>query len=274
MTRITIIAFGTRGDAQPAIALGKGLQAAEGRVRVLASANFQEWIAAHGLEPAVASVDIQAMMESEGGQEWVEHGHNPLAQTRIMKRLFDESGWTMMLDAWRASQDADLLLSSFTSDAFAVSIAEKLGIRHASMVGQPTLVATRNGRSLPNAPLSNRTSIINYIFGKLLIEPYPWQMLGEMSNRFRREVLDLPPQRRAQAPAHAHGLQFPRRAPLRRPAVLGSAHARPRRWSGSRPAPQIDRCQAGGCNQNGRCFPHHAAARPRPGRQDRAGGWS
>lgn len=40
MARITIIAFGTRGDAQPAIALGKGLQAA-----------------GHGLKTAVALIN-------------------------------------------------------------------------------------------------------------------------------------------------------------------------------------------------------------------------
>jgi len=198
MTRITIIGFGTRGDAQPAIAVGKGLQAAGHEVRVLASANFQEWIAGHGLEPVATTVDVQAMMESEGGQEWVERGHNPLVQTRIMKRLFASRGWDLMMDAWQASQDAGLLISSFTSDAFAVSIAEKLGIPQASLVTQPALIATRNGRVLPNAPLPNRTSLLNYLFARLLIEPYGWQMVGEITNRFRQEVLGLPPQSRAE----------------------------------------------------------------------------
>jgi len=196
MANITIIGHGTRGDAQPAIAVGKGLQAAGHEVRLLASANFEAWIAEHGLEPAVTSVDVQALMESEGGQEWVERGHNPVVQTRIMKRLFEQFGRDLMMDAWRASQHADLIISSFTSDAFAVSIAEKLEIPQASMVGQPALVATRDGRALPNAPLPKRISIVNYLFGKLLIEPYGWQMVGEITNRFRQEVLGLPPQSR------------------------------------------------------------------------------
>ena len=84
MSRITLIAQGTRGDAQPAVALGKALQAQGHRVRVLASANFAAWIAAHGLEAAVSTVDIQALMLSSGGQEWVESGHNPLAEVRAM----------------------------------------------------------------------------------------------------------------------------------------------------------------------------------------------
>lgn len=198
MSRITIIAFGTRGDAQPAVAVGRALQAGGHRVRLLVGANFASWVAGFGLETAVATVDIQAMMESAGGQEWVERGSNPLAQARIMKRLFDETGWQMIADAWEASRDADLLMSSFTSDAYAVSIAEKRGIPQVSMLPQPALFATRNGRCIPNAPLPNRTSRVNALFSKLFIESYSWQMVGKMTNRFRQEVLGLPPQSRAQ----------------------------------------------------------------------------
>jgi sterol 3beta-glucosyltransferase len=198
MARITIIALGTRGDAQPAIALGKGLQAAGHAVRLLASASFKGWIESHGLEAAVAETDVQAMMASEGGQAWVERGVNPLAQTRIMQRLLAASGWQMMVDAWEASQDTDLLISSFTSDVFAISIAEKLGIRQASMVGQPALVATRDGRAVPSAPLPERISIVNYWFGKLFLENFPWLLLGKLNNRLRQEVLGLPRQSRAE----------------------------------------------------------------------------
>lgn len=198
MSRITIIAFGTRGDAQPAVAVGRALQASGHRVRLLVGANFADWVTGFGLETAVATVDIQAMMESAGGQEWVERGSNPLAQARIMQRLFAETGWQMMSDAWEASQDADLLVSSFTSDAYAVSLAEKRCIPLVSMLPQPALFATRNGRCIPNAPLPNRSSLINYVFSKLFIEAYPWQMTGALANRFRREVLGLPPQTRAE----------------------------------------------------------------------------
>jgi sterol 3beta-glucosyltransferase len=198
MARITIIAFGTRGDAQPAIAVGKGLRAAGHTVQLLASANFKGWIESHGLEAAVAETDVQALMATEGGHAWVERGVNPLAQMRIMQRLLAESGWQMMVDAWQASQDGDLLISSFTSDVFAISIAEKLGIRQASMVGQPALVATRDGRAVLVAPLPDRISIVNYWFGKLFVETFPWMLLGKLNNRFRQQVFGLPRQSRAE----------------------------------------------------------------------------
>lgn len=219
MKRITIIASGTRGDVQPAIALGKALQAGGYQVKLVASPNFRGWIEAHGLTAAPAQVNVQAVMESEGGREWVERGHNPLVQMRVMKKLLDKFGWQLIMEGWEACQGADAIISSFTSDAFAVSIAEKLGVPHFSMSLQPTMIATRDGRCLPNAPFPNRVSRINEWFGKLLIEPFSWQLYGVHTNRFRQEI-GLPPQsnqeniaaRRRMIVLHAvsrHVLPFP-----------------------------------------------------------------
>ena len=194
MARITLIAFGTRGDAQPAIALGKGLRANGHQVKVLASAHFKHWVESHGLEAAVTDINIQAIMESEGGQDWVERGHNRLIQLRIMRRLLLQSGLQMAQDAWEACQGAEVIISSFTSDIYAVSIAEKLGARHVSAPLQPTLMSTRDGNVLLNAPVPNRVSLVNYIFGKILIEPAAWRLYGDLTNQFRQEILKLPPQ--------------------------------------------------------------------------------
>jgi len=188
MKRIVIIASGTRGDVQPAIALGKTLQTVGYQVRIWASSNFRSWIEGYGLEAATSQVNIQELMESEGGKEWVERGHNRLVQIRVMKKLLDKFGWQLVKEAWEACQDADAVISSFTSDAFAVTIAEKLGIPHFSMPLQPTLIATRDGRSMPNVPLPNRVSWINGWFSRLMIEPFPWQLYGAYTNRLRQEI--------------------------------------------------------------------------------------
>ncbi len=190
--RITIIAYGTRGDVQPAIALGKALTTRGHVVRVLAGATFHDWIRAHGLEPGQTGVDIQKIMESEGGVAWVEEGHNPLRQVQLMKALLDQSGWPQAWDAWLAAQDADLLISGFTSDVYATAIAEKLGIRHVRMLLQPTFT-TRDGRALLSAPFPTRRSHVNHWFAKTIMEPFPWRLLGEITTRLRRE-LSLPAQ--------------------------------------------------------------------------------
>jgi sterol 3beta-glucosyltransferase len=104
--RITVIASGTSGDVQPAIALGKALRSAGYRVRILASTGFRAWIERHGLEAAPSEVDIQALMASEGGQAWVERGHDQIAQQRLMCQLLERIGSRLVREAWHAIEDA------------------------------------------------------------------------------------------------------------------------------------------------------------------------
>ncbi|HSM57891.1 MAG TPA: glycosyltransferase [Candidatus Sulfomarinibacteraceae bacterium] len=192
MSLIAIIAYGTRGDVQPAIALGKTLHGRGHRVRLVASGNFKAWIESHGLEAAASDVDIQQLMQTGLGQEWVMRGTNPLAQVRVMHRLLTRHGDRMARDAWDGCCDAEVVISSFTSDVLAVSIAEKLGAPHVSMPPQPVMIATRDGRAVPNAPLPNRVSILNYLFSRFFLQPFPWLLLGKANNRMRQELLGLP----------------------------------------------------------------------------------
>lgn len=191
--KITIIAVGTRGDVQPAIALGQALKQRGHTVRLAASADFCDWIEQYGLETAESTVNIQQLMESEGGVAWVERGYNPVVQIRLMKKLLDQYGWAMAWDAWQACQGAEAIISSFTSDTYVTAIAEKLSIPQMSMLLQPAVIATRDGRSIFNTPLPNRLSLFNRWFSRAFIEPAPWQMLGEVATRLRQE-LKLPPQ--------------------------------------------------------------------------------
>jgi Glycosyltransferase family 28 N-terminal domain len=157
--KLAMIAFGTRGDVQPAVALGKALKAEGHSVLILAGVNFKDWIEGHGLEAVASTIDIQSVMESDLGRDWIEKGGNPLTQMRLIKRLTDETGWETMTDAWSACRDADAIFSSFTSDIYAVSIAEKLGVRHTSVPLQPVLFPTRSGAATINAPMPDRGTL-------------------------------------------------------------------------------------------------------------------
>ncbi|MCC7263730.1 MAG: glycosyltransferase family 1 protein, partial [Candidatus Latescibacteria bacterium] len=106
----------------------------------------------------------------------------------------NQHGLAMMRDAWHACQDTEVIFSSFTSDVFAASIAERLRARHISTPLLPALVATRSGLATQQAPFPNRQSLVNYLFGKWLVEPLGWRLMGAINNQFRREVLGLPPQ--------------------------------------------------------------------------------
>jgi UDP:flavonoid glycosyltransferase YjiC (YdhE family) len=58
--RVVVVAPGSRGDVQPYVALGKGLQAAGMPVRVVTTHDHEELVVSHGLEywpiPMVISV--------------------------------------------------------------------------------------------------------------------------------------------------------------------------------------------------------------------------
>ena len=193
MTRITLIASGTRGDVQPSLAVGIGLRDAGYRVRILAGSSFRGWIEGHGLEAAPSRVDMQAVMASPAGRAWVQSGHKPMQQQKLMRQIVDEVGGDLIRDAAEAASDADLLLSGFTSDAYALAIGDHRGIPVASLPLQPTMLATRDGRAMSVAPLANRVSRLNAWFGKLILEPLAWRMYGDAVNRFRGE-LGLPTQ--------------------------------------------------------------------------------
>jgi len=191
---IAILAIGTRGDAQPALALGKALAARGHRVRMLVGANFTRWVEGHGLEAAASKLDMQAIMEGESGRDWVEKGNSPFAQMRALQRLIDETGWDMLSDTYEACRGAQVVISSFTSYIEAASIADKLGLSHICALLQPAMVATRSGSAVFHAPFPHRESVFNHLFSKAFIEPSNWRLRGAIVNRFRKEVLGLAPQ--------------------------------------------------------------------------------
>lgn len=195
--RIAAIAFGTRGDVQPALALGRALQARGHDVRVVVSADFADDVRAAGLEATAAAVDFRRALTTRRGHEIIESGNGAgmLTLVRTMKRLFELNGPIMMESVLRACRDAEAVISSYTSDVYTISVAQKLGIRHISTTLQPAPVATRSGAATPSSRLVGE-SVMNLAFHKALIEPFAWRLMSGTTNEFRRDVLRLPEQSR------------------------------------------------------------------------------
>jgi sterol 3beta-glucosyltransferase len=200
--RIAAIAFGTRGDVQPALALGRALQARGHRIRIVVSADFADDVRAAGLEVTAAAVDIQKAMTARRGLDVVEMGNGAglLTLGRTMKRLFALSGPMMMESVYEACKelDAEAVIGSFTSDVYAMSVAQKLDIQHISTTLQPAPIATRSGPATPSAPVPGGDSVLNLAFHKAMIEPFAWRLMNGPTNEFRRELLGLPAQKRRQ----------------------------------------------------------------------------
>jgi len=67
--RTTILVFGTRGEVQPLIALGRGLQAAGHTVTLVTQADFYDFVTEHGLLCVPIHFDLrqlEKMRSAEG----------------------------------------------------------------------------------------------------------------------------------------------------------------------------------------------------------------
>jgi sterol 3beta-glucosyltransferase len=206
--RITMAALGTRGDVQPMIALGKGLQAAGHTIRVIAGENFANWVQSYGFE-FIGTVDMEALMTSENGVAWSQGSDNPRQQLRHMKNLLNEYGEGMVQSVYRSCQDADLLMSGFVSDSLVQAMSEKYGIPQISAMLQPYR-PTRSGAASMVPIIKRGSSILNLWFG-YFIERQLWSVSSDITNHLRTDLLGLP----------AHNASSYARALHRIPAIQG-----------------------------------------------------
>jgi sterol 3beta-glucosyltransferase len=123
--RLVIIAMGSRGDVQPYIALGKGLQAAGHSVRLLTHENFEPLVNSYGLEFWPARGNVQAIMESPQLRELLEKG-NFLAITAYTSKASKKAAIDWAEDGLAACQGRELIIVGVGGLFVALALAEKL----------------------------------------------------------------------------------------------------------------------------------------------------
>ncbi|WP_433246372.1 glycosyltransferase [Streptosporangium sp. CA-135522] len=216
--RIAILAFGSRGDTQPCVALGVGFAARGHRVTVVAAARYGGLVAEAGLALAPISVDPLKIMESEEGQAWLRSG--PAGFVRGFRRIVEPLAERLVTEVDAACADADLVLSPALG-GFGHHLSERYGMPYALLHFQPSEPTA----AFPNPLVPLRT------LGRLgnrasyaLVEGLSWLLLGRMVNRLRSRVFTLGPLR---------GSPFRQARADRVPVLCGvssSVVARPADW--------------------------------------------
>lgn len=181
---ITILAIGSRGDVQPAVALGVGLQQAGYSVRIGSYAQFADLVAEYGLAFTPIAGDIQALLHSEAGRAVVE-SRNPLRLLQMIRTHATASASQSWADILAACEGADAIVSLGMFYYAADVVATVRGLPHVTAQLQPTLpTGAFPAPLLPTLPLRapalNRTS-------HQLSELLYWQGLRSLVNRVRRE---------------------------------------------------------------------------------------
>ncbi len=149
--RIALFTYGSRGDVEPFVALGVGLQNAGYAVRLAAPAPFAGFAARYGLDfaPIEGNPDeLAAAFANQAGLSWVRmigsmarHVMPIAAQaTRVLQP---------------AAQDADLIVHSFLMTDAGHTLARRLGVPDVSVQFFPIFLPTGDFTSvaLPDLPL-------------------------------------------------------------------------------------------------------------------------
>ncbi len=191
--RITIPTTGSRGDVQPFIALGIGLQKAGHRARLATHADFESMVRGHGLDFYPIEDDAQALQASSLGTEMLRAGSDPFLFIRQFVRLRLPLLRRLMTACHDACADADVILVSTTAFALGLSVAEKLRVPLCVAGLQPTGLS----RHLPSCLFPEipawvlGRSVYNWLT-HIVGGEYLWQLLRKTINETRREVLGLP----------------------------------------------------------------------------------
>jgi UDP:flavonoid glycosyltransferase YjiC (YdhE family) len=187
--RISVLAFGSRGDTQPCVALGAGLAARGHRVTVVAAGGYGGRVEEAGLALSSLGVDPQGIVESEEGQAWLRSG--PAGFVRGFRRVVEPLAERLVAEVDAACSGADLVLAPALG-GIGHHLSERYGMPYALLHFQPS----EPTRAFPNplvplrtlGPWGNRGSYA-------LVEGLSGLLLGRMTDRLRARVLGLGPLR-------------------------------------------------------------------------------
>ncbi len=187
MTRITMMALGSRGDVQPYIALGRSLADAGYAVRVATFRAFEPLVRELGLDYHLVEGDAEALVQSA-----MANGMNTRNPLKLMQALRESYG-TLSGAFERAFlaetlRDSDLILNQLPGGAYGRDLAEKLRIPHIAV----TVIPLTPTRAFPTPLLAARSfgGVLNRAsYG--LAESLFWMISGASLQRYRR-ALGLP----------------------------------------------------------------------------------
>ena len=194
--RINLLTVGTRGDVQPALALGVGLKRAGFEVQLVTFEEFRSLVRAYGLNFAPLNANLQELLNP---RTW-KKGFSGTTFFELM-RLFQKMYAMMFMDFWQASQGCNLLISN-TATALAVeAVAEKLQIPHIEtsvFPGWPTHAFPSFFGPWPPSLGAQSSGFAGQIKGAInwfSYKPVTWVVslwLRPIIERCRRDILGLP----------------------------------------------------------------------------------
>jgi sterol 3beta-glucosyltransferase len=191
---LTIIALGSRGDVQPFVALGLGLQAAGYQVNIAAAADYAPLVREYGLEFCPLVGQISELIDPALVEQFLDRAGNPIRASLNFMRQVRPIVDRLMRDCWAACRGADGLIVATLGRYCGLHLAEKLGIPcivahlhpYTPTSSAPPMFFPQWPRGLPGSAHYNRLT-------HMLAEHGQWQLLRRPFNRPRQGMLGLAP---------------------------------------------------------------------------------
>lgn len=186
---ITILTIGSRGDVQPFIALGQGLERAGHKVKLATHRNFEFLTRNYGLDFAPIEGDVQANMLAESGQKMLDAGGNPFTFIHRYAQLLEPMTEKALVDSWDACQGTDAIIAHGTA-FWGYDIAQKLEVPFYLAGLQPFSPNRDFPHPImpPNLHLGGLVNQLTY----LLMSQLFWQIFRKPINQWRVNTLNLP----------------------------------------------------------------------------------
>ncbi len=185
--RVLLFGFGSRGDVQPFIALGKGLQAAGYEVAVAAGINFKDWIEREGLGYETIHVDVEAFMNTDIGKEWLgASSHNPQQELKNMRAMTNAIASDVTDDILAMLERHEVFVSGVLTVEAMGAAADKLGKKHVLGLMSP-FAPTRSGAAGMQALIQRGNSPLNWLWG-YVIEAMMFTVLRAPSDGVRSRL--------------------------------------------------------------------------------------
>jgi len=189
--RITITTGGSRGEVQPYVALGLGLEAAGHEVRISAQAAYQQFVQEWGLGFHPISGDPHQLVS-----ELLEAGNNPIRFARCFRRVLGSLMEQNLEEYLAACRDAEVIIYSPVG-FLGYYIAEALRVPRVGAALYPLFSRTRHfpssivpiGKLRPSGTLGGLYNYLTYPFSEQLF----WQSFRTPASRALEEHLGLSP---------------------------------------------------------------------------------
>jgi sterol 3beta-glucosyltransferase len=179
-----ILAYGSRGDIQPFLALALGLVKNGHQVTFAAPENFKDFVESYGINYFPLYGNMEKLLYSPEALKILKSG-STFTLVRHLQKSGDEIRPKINQDLLKASQDTDVLITSTLNLFYVASIAEKLNKKWAILFPNPPGTPTREfpfpDLDFMDFPLYN---ILTY---KLVSFVY-WQSYKKRVNEFRKSL--------------------------------------------------------------------------------------